>query len=193
MGKHIAFLVIDQFADWEPAYLSSALRTYFDGTTSFHTPGRRAVTSMGGMTLTADGSVEDLDPAKYDALVVVGSGVWIGEEAPDVSAALQAAEKTGKVVGAICAGTLAAGRAGLLEGRPHTSNETGFLDENAKGYAAAASYVDTPKAVRDGNLVTAAGSSPVTFATAVLTALHPKSAENLKAFEAMCAAEFAAQ
>lgn len=193
MGKHIAFVVIDQFADWEPAYLSSALRTYFDGTTSFHTPGGQPVTSMGGMTLTPDGSVQDLDPDKYDALVVVGSGVWIGADAPDVSSQLKAADKAGKVVGAICAGTLAAGRAGLLEGRPHTSNETGFLDENAKGYGAAASYVDTPRAVRDGNLVTSAGSSPVTFTTAVLTALHPKSAENLKQFEAMCAAEFAAQ
>jgi putative intracellular protease/amidase len=193
MGKHIAFLVIDQFADWEPAYLSSAVRTYFDGTTSFHTPGGEPVTSMGGMSLSPDGAVEDLDPARYDALVVVGSGVWIGDEAPDVSGVLQAADKAGKVVGAICAGTLAAGRAGLLEGRPHTSNETGFLDENAKGYAAAAAYVDTPRAVRDGNLVTSAGSSPVTFTTAVLTALHPQAAENLKQFEAMCAAEFAPQ
>ena len=191
MGKHIAFLVIDQFADWEPAYLSSALRTYFGGTTSFHTPGGRPVTSMGGMTLAPDGTVEDLHPESYDALVVIGSSVWIGDDAPDVSAHLQAADRAGKVVGAICAGTLAAGRAGLLAGRSHTSNETGFLDENVKGYAAAATYVDTPRAVADGNLVTSAGSSPVTFTTAVLTALHPRSAENLKAFEAMCAAEFA--
>ncbi|WGU39609.1 hypothetical protein [Phenylobacterium sp. NIBR 498073] len=39
MGKHIAFIVIDNFADWEHAQLSAAARTYFDGATSFHTPG----------------------------------------------------------------------------------------------------------------------------------------------------------
>ena len=51
MGKHIAFIVIDNFADWEHAQLSAAARTYFDGATSFHTPGGRPVTSMGGMTI----------------------------------------------------------------------------------------------------------------------------------------------
>lgn len=193
MGKHIAFIVIDQFADWEAAYLSSAARTYFDGTTSFHTPGGKPVTSMGGMTLSPDGAIEDLKPEAFDALAVVGSSVWTGQDAPDIFGVLQAAEKAGKVVAAICAGTLAAGRAGLLEGRPHTSNETGFLDEHANGYGASDCYVDTPKAVRDGNLVTSAGSSPVTFTTAVLTALHPKAENDLKQFEAMCAAELIPQ
>ena len=37
MGKHIAFIVIDNFADWEHAQLSAAARTYFDGATSFRT------------------------------------------------------------------------------------------------------------------------------------------------------------
>lgn len=193
MGKHIAFVVIERFADWEHVYLSSAVRTYFEGTTSFHTPGGKPVTSMGGMTIAPDGAIEDLDPAKYDALVLIGSDGWMGESPPDLSPQLKAANEARKVVGVICAATLAAGRAGLLEGRPHTSNETGFLGENAEGYAATAFYVDTPRAVRDGNMVTSAGSSPVTFAIEVLTALHPKSAENLKQFEAMCAAEFAAQ
>lgn len=193
MGKHIAFIVIDGFADWEHAYLSSAARTYFEATTSFHTPGGAPVTSMGGMTISPGNPIEALEPAAYDALVVIGSALWIEDGAPEVSAVLQAADQAGKVVGAICAGTLAVGRAGLLEGRRHTSNEAGFLDAKAQGYGAAATYVDTPRAVSDGRLVTAAGSSPVTFATAVLSALHPSSAENLKAFEAMCAAEFAAQ
>ncbi|WP_312163712.1 DJ-1/PfpI family protein [Phenylobacterium sp.] len=191
MGKHIAFIVIDDFADWEPAHLSAAVRTYFDGSTSFHTPGGKPVTSMGGMTIAPGNAVEDLRPDAYDALVVVGSAAWIGADAPDVSAALQAADEAGKVVGAICAGTLAAGRAGLLDSRRHTSNALDFVQENASGYRAWDLYVDTPAAVRDGTLVTAAGSAPVTFTVEVLSALHPEHAEGLERFRAMCAAELA--
>lgn len=192
MGKHIAFIVIDSFADWEHAHLSSAVRTYFDGSTSFHTPGGKPVTSMGGMTIDPGAAIEDLKPADYDALVVIGSEVWMSPEAPDVSAVLQAADKAGKVVGAICAGTLAAERAGLLDSRRHTSNGLDFIQGNAKAYGATATYVDTPAAVRDGNLVTAAGSAPVTFTVEVLSALHPKHVEGLAEFKAMCAAELAA-
>ena len=109
MGKHIAFIVIDNFADWEHAQLSAAARTYFDGATSFHTPGGRPVTSMGGMTIDPGAAIEDLRPEAYDALVVIGSDGWTGDEAPDIAPVLQAADAAGKVVGAICAGTVADG------------------------------------------------------------------------------------
>lgn len=192
MGKHIAFIVIDSFADWEHAHLSAAVRTYFDGSTSFHTPGGRPVTSMGGMTIDPGNAIENLKPEDFDALVVIGSDGWTAADAPDVSAPLQAADKAGKVVGAICAATLAAARAGLLNSRRHTSNGLDFIQHYAKDYEAGANYVDTPMAVRDGNLVTAAGSAPVTFTVEVLSALHPNQLDGLAEFKAMCAAELAA-
>lgn len=108
MGKHIAFIVIDNFADWEHAQLSAAARSYFDAATSFHTPGGRPVTSMGGMTIDPGSAIEDLTPDAYDALVVVGSDGWTGDDAPDIAPVLRAADQAGKVVGAICAGTVAA-------------------------------------------------------------------------------------
>ena len=191
MGKHIAFIVIDNFAEWEHAQLSAAARTYFDGATSFHTPGGRPVTSMGGMTIDAGSAIEDLTPDAYDALVVIGSDGWTGADAPDIAPVLQAADAAGKVVGAICAGTVAAARAGLLDSRRHTSNALDFMRCYTRGYRAWDLYVDTPAAVRDGTLVTAAGSAPVTFTIEVLGALHPERAGSLAQFRAMCAAELA--
>ena len=192
MGKHIAFIVIDNFADWEHAQLSAAARTYFDGATSFHTPGGRPVTSMGGMTINPGSAIEDLTPDAYDAGVVVGSDGWTGDDAPDIAPVLRAADEAGKVVGAICAGTVAAARAGLLDSRRHTSNALDFMRCYTPGYRAWDLYVDTPAAVRDGTLVTAAGSAPVTFTIEVLGALHPERADSLAQFRAMCAAELAA-
>lgn len=191
MGKHIAFIVIDGFADWEHAQLSAAARGYFKGTTSFHSPGAKPVTSIGGMTI-APGAIEDLDPQAYDALVVIGSETWMGADAPDISPVLRAADEAGKVVGAICAATLAAGRAGLLDSRRHTSNALDFMQANAEGYRAWDLYVDTPAAVRDGTVVTAPGSAPVTFAAEVLRALYPEHSDGLDQYKAMCAAELAA-
>lgn len=191
MGKHIAFIVIDSFADWEHAHLSAAVRTHFDGTTSFHTPGGKPVTSMGGMTIDPGNALEDLKPENYDALVVIGSDGWVSETPPDVSATLQAADEAGKVVGAICAATVAAERAGLLASRRHTSNGLDFMRHYARDYRAWDLYVDTPTAVRDGNLITAPGSAPVTFTIEVLSALHPKHVDGLAEFKAMCAAELA--
>ncbi len=192
MGKHFAFVLIDDFADWEHARLSAAVRTYFAGRVSFHTPGGQTVTSMGGMRFASDHAIEDLQPDDYDALAVIGSAGWIEGDAPDISAVLRAADEAGKVVGAICAGTLAVGRSGLLDSRRHTSNEPGFLEAKAAGYAGGALYVDTPCAVRDGTLVTAAGSAPVTFAIEMLTALYPGRAEALQGFKDLCGREFAA-
>ena len=192
MGKHIAFILIDDFADWEHAHMSAALRAYFGGSTSFHTPGGKPVTSIGGMVVHPGGSIEALKPADYDALVVVGSENWSSPKAPDVSAALQAADGAGKVVGGICAGTLALARAGLMDARRHTSNSLEFLRQGAGGYRAWDLYSDTPAAVRDGTLVTAAGSAPVTFTVEVLGALLPEAGEGLAQFKAMCAAELAA-
>ena len=62
----------------------------------------------------------------------------------------------------------------------------------AAGYSGQGLYIDTPCAVRDGTLVTAAGSAPVTFAIEMLTALYPGRAEALQGFKDLCAREFSA-
>lgn len=193
MSKHIAFIVIEDFADWEHGLLSAGLRAYFGGATSFHTPGGGDVTSSGGLKVRPHGAIEALDSQDYDALVVIGSSIWARPDAPDVAAALKAADDAGKVVAAICAGTLAAGRAGLLAERRHTSNSLEFLLSGAEGYAGSAYYAETPRAVRDGRLITAPGSAPATFAAEVLSALFPEQGEAIAGFEAMCAAEHQVQ
>jgi putative intracellular protease/amidase len=103
---------------------------------------------------------------------------------------LQAAAAQGKVVGAICAGAVALARAGVLEGRAHTSNDRAWLHGHAPGYAGAERYVDSPRAVVDGRVVTAPGSAPGTFAAGVARLLAPDHGEEIEAFEALCAREW---
>jgi putative intracellular protease/amidase len=73
-------------------------------------------------------------------------------------------------VAAICAGTLALGRARALNDRRHTSNMPGYLQTFAIEYAGEAHYVDAP-AVRERHVITASGLAPVDFARAVFAEL----------------------
>ncbi len=85
--------------------------------------------------------------------------------------------------------TLALAHAGLLDTRPHTSNSLEFLTTHADGYAGAGVYRDA-HAVSDNGIVTAPGSSPVTFAVECLRLLHPEHEELIAQMRAMSAGEF---
>jgi putative intracellular protease/amidase len=188
----IAILLIDDFADWEAAHLAAAAREHFGDEVRWMSPGGRPVRSMGGLTAVPDLALETWTPDGDSAFVVVGSPNWEKPGSPDVSGPIRRARDAGLVVGAICGATLAAARAGLLDDRCHTSNDPAFLAANGGAYAGASGYVDTPAAVVDDRIVTAPGSAPTTFATAILRLLHPEAKDAFGAFEAMCAREFSA-
>jgi hypothetical protein len=81
---------------------------------------------------------------------------------------------------AICGATLGLARAGLLNGRRHTSAAPEYLA--ASGYAATACFVDE-RAVADDGLITAGPQSPVHFARATLACLGLASGRKLQAYE----------
>lgn len=160
---HLAVLLIDSFADWEHGHLTAPVREFFDGRVTFHTPGGGVVTSVGGMQVVTDEPAETLAAGGFDALAVIGSARWFEEGAPDLSALYRAVDAAEKPLGFICGATLAAARAGLLNERPHTSNNADTLTKTP-AYTGAALYQDVPRAVRSGHLVTAAGECARSFA-----------------------------
>ena len=97
------------------------------------------------------------------------SGAHIKPDAPDVSAPLRGARDAGRIVAGICDGTVALARAGLLDAVAHTSNSPENLPPT--GYRGAGRYRDQPGAVTDDRVITAPGTAPVSFMTAVLEEL----------------------
>ncbi|MGF1625790.1 MAG: DJ-1/PfpI family protein [Alphaproteobacteria bacterium] len=144
------------------------------------------------MQVAADQPAEALRAQDYDALALVGSPQWEGPRAPYVGAILAEAHGAGKVIGAICGATLAFARAGLLNDLRHTSNSLDYLQQNAGNYRGGGFYANTAGAVSDGGVITAPGSAPVTFASAMLRALLPDRQPAIAAFTALCAREHAA-
>ncbi|MET3928041.1 DJ-1/PfpI family protein [Devosia sp. 2618] len=168
MTTFVTILTHD-YADWETALINAAARSYYGIETRFATPGGKPVISAGGLNVTPDLAVEDIDVNAIDVLLVNGGNAWSKPDAPDVSKVLIAARDAGKTVAGVCDGTLALARAGLLDDVAHTSNSAENLTPT--GYKGAALYRDQPDAVVAGKIVTAPGSAPVSFMGAVMETL----------------------
>jgi putative intracellular protease/amidase len=162
----IVTILTEGFADWETGLLNGVARCFYGAETQFATPGGKPVTSTGGMQVTPQMALEDIDVDGLDALVVCGGEAWQKPSAPDLTTLLNAALAKGKVIGAICDGTVAAARTGLLDTLAHTSNGAGYLD--ATGYKGKRHYRDVPHAVVDRRVVTAAATAPASFMAAIM-------------------------
>lgn len=176
--KAVYLLVVDGFADWEPAHAVAELRR--QGQYRVETVGLTPtpVCSMGGITVLPSTTVSNVNPADVAVLILPGGDRW--EQAliePELEALLHRLDAGGVPIAAICAATLAVSRAGLLRGRRHTSNGLEYLRSHVPGYADADSYVDAP-AVRDRKLITASGLGDVEFARELFEELEVLSAED---------------
>jgi putative intracellular protease/amidase len=162
--KAVYLLVVDGFADWEPAHAVAELRRH--GHYRVETVGLTPapVTSMGGITVLPSKTVADVDPSDVAVFIVPGGDRW--QESPietELSDLLKRLDTGDVPIAAICAATVAVARVGLLKGRRHTSNGPGYLGKYVPDYAEADNYVDAP-AVRDRKLITASGLADVEFA-----------------------------
>ena len=165
-------LVFDGFADWEPAFALAELRR--SGGLDVVTLGFREgpVRSMGGLQVMPDRPLLGLEPAAVRLLILPGGDMWEGAyPLQEVSGALHALAGAGVPVAAICGGTLAVARAGLLDDRAHTSNGRGYIEGMVPEYRGGAHYVDA-LAVRDRGLVTASGLGAVDFAREIFEELQ---------------------
>jgi putative intracellular protease/amidase len=183
--KAVFLLVVDGFADWEPAHAIAELRR--SGEYRVETIGlsSTAVVSMGGMHVLPSRIVSGVDPADVAAFILPGGDRW--ETAAievELEQLLRRLDERGVPIAAICGATVAIARLGLLRGRRHTSNGLKYLQFHVPGYADAASYIDAP-AVRDRGLITASGLADVEFARELFEELDVMSAEDREAWAAL--------
>jgi putative intracellular protease/amidase len=192
MTVAVAFLQ-PGWADWEAGGVLALLREHLKVQIEIATPEGEPETSIGGVLAAADYRFDDPVLSDADLYILIGSDAWAKGENPAISALIRQAFADGKPVAGICAGTTALAHAGLFDGRAHTSNGGQWLAEQVPGYAGADRYVDTPKAVTDGKLVSASGLAPVTFAAAVARLIAPEQEQMIAGYVAMFAREFSDQ
>lgn len=166
----LAIVLCEGFADWECALLMAAARTHLGVDIDVATADGARVTSMGGLDVSAHLSIDSLDPAGFDGLVICGGSIWETNEAPDLSATIRAFDRDKRVVAAICGGVNALAASGLLNGIDHTGNSAESLAALPR-YHGRPHYRDQPWALRSGHVVTAAGTAPISFAAEILRGL----------------------
>jgi putative intracellular protease/amidase len=178
--KAVYILVFPGFADWEPAHALAELRRHGNYRVETVALTRDPVVSMGGLSILPSRILADVDIDDVAVFILPGGDAW--EQKPldeGLVELLRALERRAIPIAAICAATTVVARAGLLQGRRHTSNGLAYLRAKVPGYEGTAEYVDAP-AVRDRHLITASGLADVEFAREVFAELKLLSEPNLQ-------------
>lgn len=180
--------VLDTMADWEAGYLLAELnsgRFFRKGWSPFRTvlvgSSLNEVSTMGGIRLTPDVSIDSLTMTTEDLLFLPGADTWMDEaQRPVLLAAKERIAEGGKVA-AICGATIGLAAVGALDGVAHTSNALDVLKMLCPGYAGESLYRNAP-AVTAGSLVTASGFAPLEFSREVLALVDVFKPETLDAW-----------
>lgn len=172
MKKTVLMLLLDQFADWEAAYLSPWIVAmgqdqYTVKTVSLSTD---PIHSMGGFTVIPDYEIASV-PNDYEGLILVGGLSWRSEDAQQVIPLVKQAWERNKVLGGICDAAGFLGTIGILNQVQHTCNDLDDLKQWAGAAYTGEEHHLLQQAVRDGKIVTANGTAPLEFAKEVILAL----------------------
>ena len=130
--KRILYFLLDQWADFEAAYLSTAITMIGGGqfenkVVSLTTD---PVKSIGGFSVLPDYDLKSI-PEEYDALILIGGMSWHSENAYMIKPLVEKTIKEGKLLGAICDACRFLGTIGALNYGKHTANDLAELKESA--------------------------------------------------------------
>ena len=184
MKQKVLFVLLNEYTDWEGAFLSTALHVGVipGGEIKYevHTvaPTLDTIRSIGGFRTLSDYSFDNM-PKDYAALVLIGGKSWDSSEAELVAPLVQEALDNGKIVGAICNGASFLCSHGFLNNVKHTGNGLDQLKKwGGEKYTNEAGYVET-QAVSDKNIVTANGVGHLEFTREMLLLLKANTTENI--------------
>lgn len=184
----VYLMVVDTLADWEIGYLTAELRSrrfFADPSQACRIVkaglNRDEVVSMGGVRYVPEVTIDAIELEQDDLLLLPGADIWQSPQAAPALALARDALDRGRQVAAICGATVGLASVGALNGRRHTSDDLGLLQQSCPGYRGEKWYRREP-AVRGDNLITATGLAPLEFSYEVLKMLKVWKPETTKAW-----------
>lgn len=170
MRKKIHVFLFNGFSDWEISYITPEINKSEAFDLIFFTKDGASVKSMGGLHISPDSSLNELNVDEVEMLILPGGAAWEKGELDFIDFIAINLFQSGKTIGAICAATTYLGRKGFLDHLKHTSNDLHYLKEISPDYAGEQHYINS-NAVTDKNIITANGISPIEFASEIFKKL----------------------
>ncbi len=180
MKKTILFVILQQYADWEAAYIASAITIFGKNQYNIQTVSlsKDCISSIGGFHILPDYDMQSV-PDDYQALILIGGMTWRSEEAKQVKTMVEDCYKKGKLLCGICDAAAFLGTVGVLNDVNHTGNNLNDLKKWAGAiYTGEMKYI-AKQAVHDKNIITANGTATMEFAREILLALNIASTEKI--------------
>jgi putative intracellular protease/amidase len=169
MKDTIYLYVFDTMADWEIGYITAEINSkrFFKKDSSplkLVTVGssKSGITTMGGLKLKPDKEISEIKAEDAVALILPGGDTWLDSVHDAILATAAQFLKENIIVAAICGATVGLASKGLLNNRPHTSNDLEFLKALCPDYTGETFYQNQP-VVTDVSLITATGIAPLEF------------------------------
>lgn len=164
MKKTALFFILENYSDWESAYLSTAIHDLSEGKMQVKTVSisSHPIKTIGGFTTLPDYTLENV-PEDFVGLFLIGGNSWKSESANLVLPLVQKTLENNKILGGICAASEFLAAHGFLNHVKHTSNGLdSLLKRNNSLYNNKANYINE-QAVRDKNIITANGTGTLEF------------------------------
>ena len=185
MKQEVLFLLLNEYADWEGAFIASSLNAgVMPGSevkyiTKVVAPTMDAVHSIGGFRTLPDYSFRTM-PTDYAALILIGGMQWNSVEAEQVVPLVQNALLHGKIIGAICNASSFLAKHGFLNDVKHTGNTVQQLKLwGGENYTNETGFIEQ-QATSDKNLVTANGTGQLEFSRELLQLLKADTPEQIQ-------------
>ncbi len=186
--KRVCYLYVPHtLADWEIGFITSELNSkrFLSGPGHYDLKtvgaGPESITTMGGIIITPQESIETIDFRDGDVLILPGADTWMEKTHDGLLKMLPDLLEKNVIVAAICGATFALARSGVLDDRSHTSNDRDYLKMICPGYRGSSCYVDEPVCV-DGNLITASGFASLEFSYEVFKKMNVMNDDTLEAW-----------
>lgn len=161
--------ILNTLADWEIGFITAELNSgrYLDKSKEKLTLIKigntlKPIKTMGGIIITPDKDINNIEFKEGDLLVLPGADTWMDENNQKILNIVSDVINKKVIVAAICGATVALAHKGLLNNRKHTSIDKDFLKMVCPEYSGSDYYVNQPVVV-DDNLITASGLAPLEF------------------------------
>ena len=179
MKKKIYLFLFDGFSDWEIAYLTPEIKKSENFDLIYFSHEGKPVVSCGGLHITPDTSLKDINPDEVEMLILPGGTAWEKDENDFIDPLVLNLFTRGKTIAAICAATAYLGKKGILNELKHTSNALFYLKAVAPEYLGESNYEDS-FAVTGKNIITANGIASIEFAREIFIKLGLHSDEKIE-------------